>query len=318
MQDNELMVHRTIQEFHQIYRALEKLFREELDTGRSNPLMRFMFTKFTTRLLSFRRRIQELLGYTGGESLEQISLSPQVCSLPIQSYNFDPSPEANLQVWGEPDFWETLPEPLKENPTRIIEQLPLYQRPFWLHWLQRTQKTEPLRLTIADLLGLGFDPTRLHEFHHRGERYIVERVSPALLEGIQSRKALLARIARKTAGLRIAKIRININPPLAWLQHRGNGYIFRKKVAGIHWEEAVSHLKKDPELQPLNRQLGLDGNIARGIREIHQWFQQRLRPAGKARFQDLAFFVPWNLNGHRPLFSIDGSNQPFLESVWLA
>jgi GNAT superfamily N-acetyltransferase len=60
MQDNELMVRRTIEEFNDIYRALERLFQKELETGRSTPLMRFMFTKFTTKLLGFQRRIQEL------------------------------------------------------------------------------------------------------------------------------------------------------------------------------------------------------------------------------------------------------------------
>ncbi len=66
MQDNEGMVKRTIAEFNQIYLALEKLFQEELARDRPTPLMRFMFTKLTTRFLAFRRRIQELLGYTGG------------------------------------------------------------------------------------------------------------------------------------------------------------------------------------------------------------------------------------------------------------
>ena len=76
MQDNELMVQRTIREFNDLYSALERLFKKEQESGNSPPLMRFMFTKFTTRLLGFQRRIQELLGYTGGESLKQITLVP--------------------------------------------------------------------------------------------------------------------------------------------------------------------------------------------------------------------------------------------------
>ena len=232
MQDNELMVQRTIQEFNEIYQALERLFKKELETGRTTPLMHFMFTKFTTRLLGFQRRIRELLGYTGGESLEQISLSPQVCSLPIQPFSFDPE-GADFQLWGDHSLWLSLPNPVKLNPTKAIEALPVYQRPFLNQWIKEKGRSQPLRLTIADLQELGFDPTRLRELLLGEQVYMFERVSPLLIKDTGKRKTLLEKIERKTQGTRIQQAQIEINPPLLWIQDRGNGYILRKKLAGI-------------------------------------------------------------------------------------
>jgi GNAT superfamily N-acetyltransferase len=318
MQDNELMVQRTIREFHQIYQALEKLFQAELTAGRSTPLMRFMFTKFTTRLLGFRRRIQELLGYTGGESLEQIVLSPTVCALPIQSHTFEPNPAGRLQLFGKAAFWQSLPDFLRENPTSSIEGLPLYQRPFLIQWLKAHHRTEPLKLTIADLLDLGFDPTRLREFRHQGQAIIFERVSPALLTGAKVRGALLEKIGQKTSGLRLNGTQMRINPILVWILDRGNGYILRRKIAGIHWEEAVAQCRENPQLAFLNRQLSLDQKISRTVRDLRDWIQDHVRFPKKTSLADLAFFIPWKIESNRPLFSIDDANRPYLEMIWIA
>jgi hypothetical protein len=101
MHDNEAMVKRTIAEFRSVYQALESLFDEELSKGRSTPLMRFMFTRFVVKVLGFRRRIATLLGYTGGESLEQISISDQAKELPIQTYSLWGSTNGQATIWEE-------------------------------------------------------------------------------------------------------------------------------------------------------------------------------------------------------------------------
>ncbi len=54
MHDNEDMVRRTIEEFRSVYQALEELFKGEISARTSNPLMRFMFTRLTTKLIGFR------------------------------------------------------------------------------------------------------------------------------------------------------------------------------------------------------------------------------------------------------------------------
>jgi hypothetical protein len=296
---------------------LEKLFHKELETDQPTPLMRFMFTKFTTRLLGFERRIQELLGYTGGESLEQIKISPKVRSLPILPYSFDPE-DHNLQVRGDFSLWQSFPEEITAYPTRAIEGLPLYQRPFLKQWLQDHHKTDRLTLTIADLMDLGFDPTRLREFIFRETPFMFERVSAVLLKEIEKRKALLEKIEKKARGLRIQQAQIRINPPLLWIQDRGNGYILRAKLRGIHWEEAIFQLKQNPNHRFINQELHLDQKLAQTIHEVKGWISSQLKVPHQEVLQDLAFFVPWNLDRNSPLVSVDLANIPYLETVWVA
>jgi len=101
MHDNESMVKRTIAEFQSVYKALEHLFEIELSTATSTPFMHFMFTKFVTKVLGFGRRIATLIGYTGGESLEQISISEEIKALPIQPYSLWGSEEGQVEIWGD-------------------------------------------------------------------------------------------------------------------------------------------------------------------------------------------------------------------------
>jgi GNAT superfamily N-acetyltransferase len=317
MQDNELMVQRTIQEFNQIYRALERIFDKEKESGSSTLFMRFMFTKFTTRLLGFQRRIQELLGYTGGESLKQINLSPEVLSLPIQSYLLD-SEMPDIQLVGDRSLWDSLPLDIQKNPVPAIEGLPLYKRPFLKQWMKEKSRTEPLKLTIADLLELGFDPTRLREFQLLDQVYMFERLSPVLFRETEKRKGLLERIQKKTQGDRIHQTQVKINPPLLWIQDHGNGYILRKKVEGIHWEEAVFQLKQNPSLHFLNQHLNLDKKITGTITKIRDWIKEYVKIPEREQLQDLAWFIPWNLERNSPLFSIDPANVPYLEQIWIA
>ncbi len=61
MRDNEAMVKRTIEEFKDLYAALLSYFEKAITNGEEAPVMRFMFTRFVTKLIGFRRRIAQLL-----------------------------------------------------------------------------------------------------------------------------------------------------------------------------------------------------------------------------------------------------------------
>jgi len=318
MRDNEEMVKRTIREFNQIYLALEKLFQKELGQGRSTPLMRFMFTKCTTRFLHFRRRIQDLLGYTGGESLEQITFSDPVKGLMIQAYSFNWETGLKVKPYTEASLWDRLPEEIRKEPTRAIEGLHLYRRPYLREWLRKTGRQEPLSLTIGDLLDLGFDPTRLREISIQEEVFILERVSPLLFAETEAREAVLRKVEQKVSSLRIHGSRLLVNPPLLWIQERGNAYILRKKIQAIHGEEALSQLRSQEALKDLNRQLRVDKTIERTIGAVLSFLKSHLRMPAPLAPADLALFVPWDLQSNRPLAAIDDRLQPYLEQVWLA
>ena len=317
MRDNELMVERTIKEFKELYAALLTYFQPELEKGEQSSLMRFMFTRFVTKLLGFRRRIGQLLGYTGGESLQQIVLDLGVRSLPVQSY-------APRELAGNPSFefgdremWLNLPEGLKKYPARIVESLPNYRRPSLVSWMETTGISSSDSLTIGDLLDLGFDPTRLKEFTFGKEEFIFERLQPRMLHQVQRKRDLLERIAEELGGVRICNALVQCNAPLLVIRDRGNGYVLRRRVEGIHWEEAAEQLQVVPRLQGLNRSLGIERLILSTVRRTAEWVRNRISEEESSVMDDLTYFVAWNPDTNQPKLQVDFAGSS-LESIWIA
>lgn len=317
MHDNEAMVKRAIMEFRSVYETLEHLFQLEISTGTSTPFMHFMFTKFVTKVLGFRRRIASLLGYTGGESLDQISISNQIKNLPIQPYSLWWAKEDKPEIWGEKEMVRYLPQELKKNPTLYIEDLPLYKRPYLSGWSERKGDGRSHGIKISDLLELGFDPTKLKEFHHGGVEYIFERTSPRFLSSIEKKMGFLQEIAEYGSGVKFRHGSVQINPPLVVLQDRGNVYILRKKVEGIHSEEGLDQLRTSPSLKEMNRAAGIDRMVVTMINEIKEWMRKVCEPSLHEEIEDLAFFVPWDLQKNIPKLIVDETGMS-LHNVWLA
>ncbi len=316
MHDNESMVKRTISEFRSVYEVLEHLFERELSTGASTPFMCFMFTKFVTRTLGFRRRIATLLGYTGGESLGQITLSEQIKSLPIQPYSLWNSKGSQVEIRGEEKIIRILPEDLKKEPTLYIESLPLYRRPYLLSRVD--EKGEPsLQLKISDLLELEFDPTRLREFQQDGVKYIIERISLHLLPSIERKKKFFPRIIECLSETRFCSATLQINPPLVILQDRGNVYILRRKVEGIHSDEALDQLRTSPHLKEMNREVGIDRVVVMTIHEIRKCLRKVLPSNLHEEIEDLTFFVPWDFERNIPRITVNMTDVS-LGTLWVA
>jgi len=316
IRDNESMVKRTISEFRSVYEALEHLFDIELSTGTSTPFMRFMFTKFITKVLGFRRRITTLLGYTGGESLEQITLSERIKSLPIQPYSLWVSKEGEAEIWGEEQIIQNLPEELKNEPTLYIENLPLYRRPYLSSWIEK-RGGKCINLKISDLLELGFDPTRLREFHHEEAEYIFERVSPHFLPSIEKKRRFLPKIAEHASKMRFHNATIQINPPLVILRDRGNIYILRRKVEGIHSEEALDQLRTSSHLREMNRAAGIERVLVLTFNKINEWLMRVFDSSLGEEIEGLAFFVPWDIKRNIPKVTV-GISDVSLDTIWIA
>jgi len=317
MHDNEAMVKRAITEFRSVYKTLEHLFQIEISGRTSTPFMDFMFTKFVTKVLGFRRRIASLLGYTGGESLDQISISAQIKNLPIQPYSLWWAKEEKPEVWGEKELVRRLPEELKKNPTPYIEDLPLYKRPYLAGWVEGKGDGRSPRIKISDLLELGFDPTKLKEFHHEGVEYIFERTSPRFLSSIEKRARFLRTVTEHSSGVKFRHGSVLINPPLVVLQDRGNVYILRRKVEGIHLEEGLDQLRTSHHLKEMNRATGIDRIVIKTINEIKEWLRKVCDPSLREEIEDLTFFVPWDFETDIPKLMVDemGTSLP---NVWLA
>lgn len=317
VQDNEAMVRRTIEEFRNVYIALNQLFEKELQARTSSPFMCYMLTKFVTNLLGFRRRIATFLGYTGGESLDQISISDQIKDLPILPYSIWSPNESRMEIWEETDAIRHLPGSFMKEPTFFIEDLPLYRRPYLSQWIEEKGVDRSLRLKISDLVELGFDPTRLRAFRHQEKDYIFERISPSLLPSIEKLRSLLKKISGRISEIRFYHAAILINPPLAVFLDRGNGYILREKVGGIHSEEALDQLRSSPHLKEMNRAAGIDRVLISTINEVNTWLRKSLGPGASREVEDLTFFVPWDFEMNMPKVTVDVSGV-FLDTLWVA
>ena len=317
MHDNEDMVRRTIGEFRSVYEVLVRLFDAELSSGTVTPLMRFMFTKFTTRLLGFRRRIAVLVGYTGGESLEQLSLSGPVKELTIQPYSLWSLKGESAQIKGAKELLDELPSRLKEKPTLFIEELPLYRRPYLISRLEKTANRRSDPMKIADLLELGFDPTRLREFRHKGVDYIFERLSPDLFRSLEKKRRCLVAIAECTSGRRFHRATVEANPPLAAFKDRGNLYVMRRKLEGIHLQEALDQLRTAPRLKEMNHAAGLDRAMVRTITAIKEWLVVESDLGFHEEIEELTYFVPWDIDKNTPTVHVDISGVS-LDTIWIA
>jgi hypothetical protein len=317
MRENEVMVQRTIAEFKALYNSLMTYFQAEINQGDFTPLMRFMFTRFVTKLIAFRRRISELLGYTGGESLEQIKLSPEISALPAQSYAPSDLETQSSFVMGPGELWSKLPETLKRRPARVIESLPNYRRPSFKSWLTNQGKKPGDGLTLGDLMDLGFDPTRLKEYSLDGEEFIFERMQTRQVVDINNKKELLWEINQRLAGFKVKNAWLKTNPPLLVIKDRVNTYVLRHRVSGIHWEEAVEQLQTDPSLITMNESMRIDRIITTTVRKSRELIGAHFDKNERVLNGFLSCFVSWDLASNRPRLMIEPAGAYF-ESIWLA
>jgi hypothetical protein len=317
MRDNELMVQRTIEEFKDLQAALMAYFEKQISGREPTPLMRYMFTRFVTKLLGFRRRIGQLLGYTGGESLGQIAIDPGIRSLPIQSYAPRELADKPRLVAGDKELWLNLPEGLKQNPARTIEALPNYRRPSLVSWANANVRSLSDALTIGDLMDLGFDPTRLKEISLGDQDYIFERIQTRMVPQMDQKRELLEALTPQLSGVRVKNCRLRSNPPLLVIEDRGNGYVLRKKVEGIHWEEAIAQLQDSPALKELNKSTRADRMITSTVKQAAAWLGERLENADDAHSDLFSYFVSWNLSINQPKIVVDFFGS-YVEKVWIA
>jgi hypothetical protein len=317
MRENEMMVQRTIAEFKDLYHALVTYFGDQLETEPNDPVMRFMFTRFVTKLIAFRRRIADLLGYTGGESMEQIVLSEKVASLEIQTYTPSDFGGVGARVAGDTKLLHSLPEEFMAHPSRFLQKLPNYGRPSLLSWLESREKDINHPLSIGDLLDLGFDPTRLKEIAVGGQCLIIERMQLKQLPQLERKRELLEQIAPAVAGMRVCNALLKTNPPMLVVRDRGNVYVVRKKIQGIHWEEAVEQLQMNPALRHLNAAARMDRVIRDTVRISADMVMKKLTLGDTPLLDVLACFVSWDLEGNRPGMIVDPSSS-YLDSVWMA
>ena len=317
IRDNETMVKRTMNEFRDLYQTLLIYFGTAIDNPQSSVFMRFIFTRFVTKFIAFRRRIGDLLGYTGGESTEQITLDAGIEKLQIKSYAPRGLVKKNAVGIGDLELLSRLPEDLKREPARIIESLPNYRRPNFMAWLKEHGKAYKDSLTLGNLMDLGFDPTRLKEMAIDDQEYIFERIQARQIEELQKRNELLEQISSEMSGVRIKNAWLKTNPILLIIRDRGNGYVLRRKIDAIHMEEALEQLQSDPNLMMVNETTRIDKVLLATVKEATETISSHLG-LGKELIPDqLTPFVSWDVKNNQPKMIID-FEASYLESLWMA
>jgi hypothetical protein len=317
VRENEIMVERTIAEFRDLYQTLLTYFEPEIRKGEASPFTRFIFTRFVTKLIAFRRRIGNLVGYTGGESVEQITLAPEVANLEVKSYAPRELINKNALGNGELALLNRLPEDLKNKPASFIESLPNYRRPSFMAWLKGRGKSHSDLLTLGDLLDLGFDPTRLKEIIINGEEFIFERIEERKLSDLKKKNKLLNRIALELVAAKVKNAWLKANPVLLVIRDRGNAYVLRRKISAIHWEEAIDQLQTHAPLRSLNAEMHMDQLLFDTVRTAAEVIQARLGVEKGTIRDQLTPFVPWDLENNYPKLVIDFEGT-YLESLWMA
>jgi hypothetical protein len=172
-------------------------------------------------------------------------------------------------------------------------------------------------LRISDLLSFGFDPTRLKEFRHEGQDYIFERISPIFFSAIVRQRTFLKKIEKSLSGLRIRDAIIRINPILLIFRDRGNIYVLRKKVEGVHSQEALDQIKTVPYLREINCGIGIDRVINNTIKDTRDWLKKKFHSGFKKEIEDLTYFVPWDIENNLSRVNVHVSGIS-LGTLWIA
>jgi hypothetical protein len=183
--------------------------------------------------------------------------------------------------------------------------------------MEKRGSVPSLNLQISDLLELGFDPTKLRELLHDGVHYIFERISPGFRPSIEEKIKFLTKITEYFLTNQFSNVTVQVNPPLAVIQDRGNLYILRKKVDGIHLEEALDQLRTSPSLKTVNREVGIDRTIIVTINEINKRLTKVFGSDHQNEIENLAFFVPWDLERNIPKVTVNITGVS-LDSLWIA
>jgi hypothetical protein len=195
--------------------------------------------------------------------------------------------------------------------------LPNYQRPSFKSWLENQNKKTGENLTLGDLMDLGFDPTRLKEFNLEDEDFIFERMQPRQVVDINSKKEVLWEINQRLAGFKVKNAWLKTNPPLLVIKDKVNTYVLRRRVNGIHWEEAMEQVQTDPSLMAMNNTMKIDRIIAATVRKSREVIDENFDKNERALNGPLSCFVSWDLVSNRPRLMIEPAGA-FFESIWLA
>ena len=166
-------------------------------------------------------------------------------------------------------------------------------------------------------MDLGFDPTRLKEITIDDQEYIFERTQVRQRAELEKRKEILKRVKSEMLDVRARGAHLKVNLPLLVIQDRANTYVLRRKVGGIHWEEALEQLHSISSLKAMNASIKIDRIIVTTVGRVNEMISKQLGLREEIVADLLTCFVSWNLKSNQPKLVIDFTGT-YIESVWMA
>ena len=167
------------------------------------------------------------------------------------------------------------------------------------------------------MIDLGFDPTRLKEIELNGQNFIFERIQLETLNLMENKRVLLSKAPDKEPVVIFRTTKMRFNPPLLIIRDRGNGYVLRKKVEGIHWEEAIEQMQTSPSLKQLNNELGIERIITRTVARAFEKMKEAVGMDSQNFADPSGVFVSWDISSNQPKLIVDMASC-HLETVWVS
>lgn len=315
--DNELMVQKSIEGFKGLYKSLLTYFDSDIGNNKATPFMQFMFTRFALQWIAFWRRIEEMIGYTGGQAMDQISLEPDILALSAQIFPPEGLDSQEFDIAGDRQLCLKILELSKNQPATFIESLPNYSG----RGLGSRSKQKDIihihDLEIGELMDMGFDPTRFKEVVIDNKEYIFERVKIDQITVIKEKQQLLKPLSTLMANTSAKGATIRFNPPLVIIRNRGNAYVMHHKVGGIPWDEAMKEIKTNTHLKNLNHSINLEKLIRETVQAAARLLINRTGVDKKTAFENLSWLLSWNIKNNHPGLLVDYSGSSF-ETLWIA
>ena len=108
-----------------------------------------------------------------------------------------------------------------------------------------------------------------------------------------------------------------VNPILLIVRDRGNTYALRRKIGGIHSQEAFDQLMTMPHLKELNRSVGIDTAVTETIKGVRDFLRKEFASGFRREIGELTYFIPWDVERNLPRVAVTVSGIS-LNTLWIS
>jgi hypothetical protein len=124
-------------------------------------------------------------------------------------------------------------------------------------------------------------------------------------------------VEQVVSGVRFRQAIGQVNPILLIFRDRGNTYVLRRKLGGVHSQEALDQLMTMPHLKELNRAVRIDTAVTGTIKDARDFLRKEFASSFRREIDELTYFVPWDIEQNFPRVTVDVSGIS-LNTLWIS